>query len=143
MARLVILPFHFVPQDHQLSACLHLVHFAKQKLTLLSFHCFFCPWPSPPTITVLPCFPALGWEHIASCEFSRGPLWMLSSKTVKLKFMQERRKRETTALLVPTALCNVAGAEELVSIVPFLTACHLFKVFQLKPGFSHSTFSPS
>lgn len=92
----------------------------------------FPSWLSPPTITALPCSPVLGWEHIASCEFSRGLLWMLSSNTGKLKFIQERKERETTALLMPTVICNVAGDEELVSGIPLLSACPPFKVFQSK-----------
>lgn len=120
--------------------CMHaLSALCKAKVDIAAFP----SWPSPPTITVFPRFPALGWEHIASREFSRGPLRMLSSDTVKLKFIQERKERETTALLMPTVVYNAAGAEELVSGVPLLSACLSFKVFQSKPGFSHSTSSPS
>lgn len=47
---------------------------------------------------------------------------MISSNKAKLKFIQERKETETTALLMPTVLCDVAEAEELVSGVPLLSS---------------------
>lgn len=60
-------------------------------------------WPPPaPSL----CFP-VSLHSGNSCGFSRGPPRMLSSSTVTLESIPERKERQTAALEVPIELCHV------------------------------------